>query len=49
MLTPAKHPPNQPFAYVSTRLDHASDALLQSVGSAVADTLVSAAHVEANP
>ncbi len=49
MLTPAIHPPNQPFAYISTRLDHASDALLQSVGAAVADTLVSAAHVEAKP
>jgi hypothetical protein len=43
MLTPEKHPPNQPFAYVSTRLDHASDALLQAVGVAVADTLMSAA------
>ncbi len=49
MLTPAKHPPNQPFAYISTRLDHASNALLQSVGTAVADALMSAAHVEAKP
>ena len=49
MLAPAIRRPNQPFAYISTRLDHASDALLQSVGAAVADTLVSAAHVEAKP
>jgi hypothetical protein len=49
MLTPAKRPPNQPFVYISTRLDHASDALLQSVGAAVADTLTSAAHMEAEP
>jgi hypothetical protein len=48
-LTPAIRQPNKPFAYVATRLDHASDSVIQSVGSAVADTLMSAAHPDAKP
>lgn len=49
MLTPAKHPPDQPVSYVSTRLDHASDVLIQSVSSAVANILMAAAHLDAKP
>jgi hypothetical protein len=42
MLTPAMHPPNKPPSYIATRLDHASDAAIQSVGAAIADVLRSA-------
>jgi hypothetical protein len=38
-LTPAMHPPNKPEGYIATRLDHAKDALVESVSSAVAGTL----------
>jgi hypothetical protein len=49
MLTPTIHPANQPVSYVSLRLDHASDAVIQSVGSTVADILTAAAHSDAKP
>jgi hypothetical protein len=47
MLTPAIHPVSQPVSYVSVRLDHASEAVIQSVGSAVGEILMSAAHSDA--
>ncbi len=49
MLSPAKHPTNQPVGYVSLRLDHASDAVIQSVRSTVADILTAAAHLNEQP
>jgi hypothetical protein len=49
MLSPAIHPNDQPVSYVGTRLDHASDGVIQSVGAAVADILTAAAHAGAKP
>jgi len=49
MLTPAIRQPGKPFKYISTRLDHASDTIIQSVANAVADTLATTAHAEAKP
>jgi hypothetical protein len=49
MLTPAIHPPNQPYGYISTRLDHATDAAIQSLTTAVANILTAAAHPDTQP
>jgi hypothetical protein len=49
MLSPAMHPTSQPVGYVSLRLDHASDAVVKSVRSAVADILTAAAHLNEQP
>lgn len=49
MLTPAIHPNDQPVSYVCTRVDHASDTLIESVGTTVADMLMAAAHADAKP
>jgi hypothetical protein len=49
MLSPAMHPTDQPVGYLSLRLDHASDAVIQSVRSTVADILTAAAHLNEQP
>jgi hypothetical protein len=49
MLSPAIHPNDQPVSYVSTRLDRASNSVIQSVGATVADILTTAARAEAKP
>lgn len=47
MLTPMVHPPNTPVAYIATRLDHANDALVESVRQAVVETMMAGTHCEA--
>lgn len=49
MLSPAIHPNDQPVSYVGTRLDHASDGVIQSVSATVADILMAGAHAGAKP
>jgi hypothetical protein len=49
MLTPMIHPPQTPVAYVATRLDHANDALVESVRQAVVERMVAGTRCEAKP
>ncbi len=42
MLTPMIHPPKVPAAYLATYLNHADDALVESVREAVVQSLMSA-------
>lgn len=47
MLSPTVHPKDQPVSYVSARLDHASDDVIQSVGATVGDIVMAGAHAGA--
>jgi len=49
MLTPIIHPPHTPVAYIATRLDHANDALVESVRQAVVERMMAGARCEAKP
>ena len=49
MLTPMIHPPNKPVAYIATYLDHANDAIVQSIRNAVAEILMTGARCETKP
>ena len=49
MLTPMIHPPHTPVAYIATRLDHANDALVESVRQAVVERMVAGTRCEAKP
>jgi hypothetical protein len=49
MLTPIIHPPHLPVAYDATRLDHANDALVESVRQVVAERVMAGARCEAKP
>lgn len=47
MLTPMIHPPNTPVPYIATRLDHANDALIESVRQAVVEAMLAGTRCEA--
>lgn len=49
MLTPMIHPPRTPVAYIATRLDHADDALVESVRQAVVERMLAGTRCEAKP
>jgi hypothetical protein len=49
MLTPMIRPPHTPVAYIATRLDHANDALVESVRQAVVERMMAGARCEAKP
>jgi hypothetical protein len=49
MLTPVIHPPNKPVAYIATYLDHANDAIVESIRNAVAEILTAGARCERKP
>jgi hypothetical protein len=49
MLTPEIRPPHTAVAYIATRLDHANDALIESVRQAVVERMLAETHCQPKP
>jgi hypothetical protein len=49
MFSPVIHPPHTRVEYAATRLDHADDALIESVRKAVAENLMAGERCQAKP